>query len=134
MSIILEVSVDVSGFKEWADNSRQNIIKTMKNTLLEASKIIENTTNPLVPYKTGLLESSYKEAIHTAFPLVEMEFGYSVTYNPKGQVWDYALIQHEEYPVKRLRGRWFYLRDGIEMSEKEVMMKIETDYLTALGA
>lgn len=128
MSIILEASVDISGFKEWAEASKQNVIATMKNTLLEASQIIENTTNPLVPYKTGLLESSYKESFHTSYPLVELEYGYSVSGG-----WDYALIQHEKYPNKKLRGQMYYLRDGIRMSKNEVMMIIERDYLTALG-
>lgn len=133
MSIILEATVDISSFKEWAEVSKRNVIATMKNTLLEASKIIENTTNPLVPYKSGLLEGSYKESIHTAYPLVEMEYGYSVTYNPKGNVFDYALVQHENYPKKKLRGQMYFLRDGIRMSKNEVMLRIERDYLTALG-
>jgi hypothetical protein len=128
MSIVFEATVDVSGFKEWAEDSTLYVIERMKSTLLEVSMLIENNTNPLVPYKTGLLESSYMEAIHTADPIVELEIGYSAA----SSGWDYALIQHEQYPVKRLRGHWFYLSDGIERSRGEAMVMIEKDYLTAL--
>lgn len=127
MSVVFTAEVDISEFMKWADNTKL-VIETMKSTLLEVSRLIENNTNPLVPYKTGLLESSYKEAIHTAYPVVEMEIGYSVS----GE-WDYALIQHEEYPVKRLRGQWFYLKTGIERSRSEAMVMIEKDFLSALG-
>ena len=127
MSVVFTAEVDISEFMKWADNSKL-VIETMKSTLLEVSRLIENTTNPLVPYKKGVLEKSYKEAIHTAYPLVEMEIGYSVS----GE-WDYALIQHEEYPVKRLRGQWYYLSEGIRRSRSEAMIMIEQDFLTALG-
>lgn len=132
MSVVFTAEVDISEFMKWADNSKL-MIETMKSTLLEVSRLIHNNTNPLVPYDTGLLEKSYKEAVHTEYPIVEVEIGYSVTYNPKGKVWDYALIQHEQYPVKRKRGRWFYLKDGIEMSKSEAMVMIEKDFLSALG-
>lgn len=127
MSVVFTAEVDISEFMKWADHAKQ-VIEIMKSTLLEVSRLIENNTNPLVPFKTGLLESSYKEAIHTAYPIVELEVGYSVS----GE-WDYALIQHEEYPVKRLRGRWYYLRDGMKRSRSEAMMMIEKDFLSALG-
>ena len=127
MTVVFNAEVDISSFIEWADNSKI-VIETMKSTLLEVSRLIENNTNPLVPYKTGELESSYKEAIHTAYPIVELEVGYSVSSG-----WDYALIQHEQYPVKRLRGRWYYLTEGMERSYNEALVMIERDYLSALG-
>lgn len=132
MTTVFTAEVDISEFLKWADNTKL-VIETMKSTLLEVSRLIENNTNPLVPYKTGLLEHSYKESIHTAYPIVELEVGYSVTYNSQGKVWDYALIQHEEYPVKRMRGRWHYLKDGMEISRGEAMVMIEKDFLSALG-
>ena len=129
MTIVFEAKVNVSEFEEWADSSRARVLERMKSTLLEVSRLIENTTNPLVPYRTGLLESSYFEAIDSGGSFVELEIGYSAA----SSGWDYALIQHEQYPVKRMRGRWFYLADGIQRSRSEAMIMIEQDYLSALG-
>lgn len=130
MSIVFEAKVDVTEFEKWADNSRVAVLERMKSTLLEVSRLIENNTNPLVPYKTGLLEKSYFEAVHSTGEFVELEIGYSALDGS----WDYAYTQHDWYPDKSRPGRqMYYLRDGIRKSEDDAATLIETDYLSALG-
>lgn len=128
--MIFRVEVDDSSFQEWADRTIERV-RMMKDTLLEVSRLIENTTNPLVPYRTGLLESSYLEAPVSDYPLIEVEIGYSVA--SVGGGWDYAHIQHEKNFNHPRRGTMRYLYKGIQYTRSEAKVMIEKDYLTALG-
>lgn len=135
----LIVEVDATPFYDWAEKSVENV-KMMVNTLKEIRVIYHNFIAPLTPINLGYLEHSIFQhsKINSDYPFFELELKMTGIDNPTAKGWDYALYMHEgkedgssfNYSV---RGQLHYLETGFEEAEPMVMMRIETDYLSAIG-
>ncbi|WP_409200632.1 hypothetical protein [Methanobrevibacter sp. DSM 116169] len=118
---------------EWFNRIQREIVDDAKSSLTDAGVIIEYTSRPLTPIDQGYLEKSFQQTIFEEPQKVVMEFGYSVVDNPDSLGYDYAYIQHESFPNKRLRGQMYYLDSAVSMEEGHILQLIETDYLSSLS-
>ena len=127
-----------------AEIGREALIKAM----VHASKQVERATLRLVPVETGALRSAWLRGQPSQRPSgdVQIAMGYRGDV-PSGRTresaegiltGDYALFQHEVYPVKRKPGRrWKYLSDPVDSIRGQMPDIASAFYrgdLQALGA
>lgn len=134
MKMMFEVEVDASSFFNWADRAVANV-KRMSDTLKEIRAIYHHEIVPFTPLKDSYLDQSLMQfsEVSGSYPFFELHLKMSGVNNPKADGWDYALIQAEAYPNKRIRGTTEYMEKGMNAADGMVWMQLETDYLSALG-
>lgn len=128
--------VDSSDFEEEMNYARSEF-QRMAQTLIDVAHLIELNTRPLVPYEYGELESSFNFVIVENNPnLIELELGYDAIDERDG--YHYAEYQHEginwrtgsPLHYQRATATDHFLVKGIQLSENEVMVEIEKDYMS----
>ena len=131
---MITVEVDASSFYDWAEKAVENV-KMMTDVLKEIRVMIYNEVAPLTPLKDTYLQQSFMQysEIVSDYPFFELKMKMTGIDNPKAKGWDYALLQHTENFNHPIQGIDHYLEVGLSEAEPLVMIKLETDYLTALG-
>ena len=132
----LEFTVDASNFYQWAFKSIQRVHK-MRQSFDRIIPIAEVHIRPWIPLERGYLENSMKEKPIGEYPFMEVELSWSGEENPYADGFDYARYQHDRElnhprrPFGRIASR-FVVR-GMNSAFPNMMVVIETDYLSALG-
>lgn len=130
-------------FQSWL-NTVEFRVRTMVQTLINISKIIETNTQKLVPYDYNKhWEGQHLETSFVAVPtgeakegLIEVEIGYS-SIDPRDG-YDYAEYVHTGYDYRTGKPLHFqkataqarFLWTGVTLSRKEGFQEIKTDYLS----
>lgn len=128
--------VDASKFYSWYYNAYATV-RTMKNVFERIIPIVQTHTRPFIPLERGFLERSMEDRIMNNFPFIELQMVWSGKENIYAHGYDYAYYQNimNVYHPKRPKGQnaSHFVEKGIEASFPNVMVVIETDYLSALG-
>ena len=130
-------TIDTTKWGQWADRAIAGVV-AMASIIYKLAPIIQVHTLPWTPLEEGYLESSFTETVLSgAYPFYEFEFRMSGEMNPKTN-YDYAYYQHIKALNHPKRPVGFnianYLNYGLEWyAYDDVMLTIETDYLSALG-
>ena len=126
---MIEVTIE-DNFTPILNNLRENILSSMRQTLIDVAHLVENNTQDLVPFRTGALEHSFKWNVYNSADWVEVEMGYS-SIAPDN--YDYAFAQHEVNYNHLIKGQWHYLDEGLTASEEGIFKEIKQDYLSLFG-
>ena len=128
--------VNPQQFYWWANRSIRKV-QNIKSTFEKISAIWEVHSRKWIPLDQGYLENSMEERIFTNYPFMEMQLRWSGEENPNADGFDYAyyqdhwLLHHPKRPQGWNQSQ--FVEKGMNNALDDIIMVLETDYLTALG-